>query len=72
VRKREIVTSDRVGPDRVGNVQAWLGTNVGFGNELVGSGLVLWVRERVVRVAGGHGRDSIPPLGPSPRGRGNF
>ena len=25
-----------------------------------------------VRVAEGHGRDSIPPLGPCPRGRGNF
>ena len=25
-----------------------------------------------MRVAEGHGRDSIPPLGPSPRGRGNF
>ena len=25
-----------------------------------------------MRVAGGHSCDSIPPLGPSPQGRGNF
>ena len=25
-----------------------------------------------MRVAEGHSRDSIPPLGPSPQGRGNF
>ena len=30
------------------------------------------VGNALVRVAEGHGHDSIPPLGPSPRGRGNF